>query len=268
WSCIADPGQVENSLLNLAINARDAMPNGGSLTIETRNVYLNDDYAGAQTDLTPGNYLMLAVSDTGTGIPESALAHVFEPFYTMKEIGKGTGLGLSMVYGFAKQSGGHASIYSEIGHGTTVKIYLPKSETKDIVLLEEKLEPFKVRSLNILVVEDDPDMRTLVVALVSSMGFTIREAKDGPSALMSIEKEGRVDLLLTDVVLPGGINGVELANKIEAIHPDIKTMFMSGYTENAFSENKLLKENAVLLNKPFRKADLARKIQQVLDVQT
>ena len=268
WSCIADPGQVENTLLNLAINARDAMPNGGSLTIETRNAFLDDEYASAQTDLEPGNYLMLAVSDTGTGIPEDALPHVFEPFFTLKEIGKGTGLGLSMVYGFAKQSGGHASIYSETGHGTTVKIYLPKSEARVTVAPTRIQNALKSQNITVLVVEDDPDMRTLVVALVSSLGFSIREAKDGPSALLNIQKEGRVDLLLTDVVLPGGLNGAELADKIDEIHPNTKTMFMSGYTEDAFAGNKLLKETAVLLNKPFRKADLATKIQQVLDAQT
>ncbi|MEH6495287.1 MAG: ATP-binding protein, partial [Pseudomonas marincola] len=268
WSCIADPGQVENTLLNLAINARDAMPNGGSLTIETRNALLDDEYAGAQTDLKPGNYLMLAVSDTGTGIPEDALPHVFEPFFTLKEVGEGTGLGLSMVYGFAKQSGGHASIYSETGHGTTVKIYLPKSEVIETVVLEEKTKDLKAQNITVLVVEDDPDMRTLVVALVSNLGFSIREAKDGPSALLNIANEGRVDLLLTDVVLPGGMNGAELSDKIDEIYPDTKTMFMSGYTEDAFAENKLLKENSVLLSKPFRKADLAAKIQQALDAQT
>ncbi len=265
WACSADPGQVENALLNLALNARDSMPDGGSLTIETRNVYLDDDYAGAQTELEPGNYLMLAVSDTGTGIPAEALQHVFEPFYTTKETGKGTGLGLSMIYGFAKQSGGHANIYSEPGHGTTAKIYLPRSEVIAEVISPEKYTGVKSEDKTILVVEDDIDMRTLAVALLSSMGFTIREAKDGPSALNSIDIEGPVDLLLTDVVLPGGLNGVELSSKINVQYPSIKTLFMSGYTEDAFSENKLLKENAVLLHKPFRKADLADKIQQVLD---
>jgi PAS domain S-box-containing protein len=266
WPCTVDPGQVENALLNLAINARDAMPDGGTLTVETRNVYLDDNYVNTQTDVNPGDYVMLAVSDTGTGIDEEDLQHVFEPFFTTKEVGKGTGLGLSMVYGFVKQSGGHISINSQDNQGTTVKIYLPRSETVMTGQKSQEIVDQKSGNESILVVEDDPDLRTLAVALLSSMGYQIREAEDGPSALDNMEKQGPVDLLLTDVVLPGGMNGVELAKKITNLHPEINTLFMSGYTEDAFADNDLLGEDAVLLQKPFLKADLASKIRQALDM--
>jgi len=265
WLCVVDPGQVENALLNLAINARDAMPEGGTLTIETHNVCLDDEYAAAQTELKPGNYVMLAVSDTGIGISPEDLPYVFEPFFTTKEVGKGTGLGLSMVYGFAKQSGGHINIYSEHMHGTTVRLYLPQSQGASIDPAKDiEVAPLAPVDEIIMVVEDDTDMRTLIVALLGSMGFRIREAKDGASALVSIETEGRIDLLLTDVVLSGKMNGGELAEQISKIQPDVKVLFMSGYTEDAFSGNKLLGKDVVLLQKPFRKMDLAQKIQMTL----
>lgn len=265
WNCDVDPGQVEAALLNLALNARDAMPGGGTLSIETRNVFLDDEYASAQTELAPGNYIMLAVSDTGAGIFNENLPHVFEPFYTTKEVGKGTGLGLSMVYGFAKQSGGHVTIYSEPGHGTTVKIYLPRSDDQVGETQSNAGEDQKTGDEIILIVEDDPELRTLAVALVSSMGYRIREAKDGPSALANFEKQGAIDLLLTDVVLPGGMNGVELAERITQIQPTAKTLFMSGYTEDAFLGNKLVDKDNLILQKPFRKKDLASRIRQALD---
>lgn len=265
WACTADPGQMENALLNLAINARDAMPDGGNLSIETQNIYLDDEYAEALSELVPGKYLMLAVSDTGTGISAEDMEHVFEPFFTTKDVGSGTGLGLSMVYGFAKQSGGHASIYSEVGKGTTVKIYLP--QTDHVEKEQDKIEQqtFKTGNGVILVVEDDPDMRSLTVALLNNMGYQVQSAKDGPTALSMLEDIGQLDVLLSDIVLPGGLNGVELAKEIKEIKPDIKTLFMSGYTENAFSQSNILQEDAILLEKPFRQVQLAEKISYLLN---
>ncbi|MBL4908345.1 MAG: PAS domain S-box protein [Sneathiella sp.] len=265
WACTADPGQVENALLNLSLNARDAMPDGGTLSIETSNVYLDDEYTEALTGLIPGRYLLLAVSDTGTGISTKDLEHVFEPFFTTKDVGMGTGLGLSMVYGFAKQSGGHATIYSEIGYGTTVKIYLPQTDHLEITQKKTAHLDFKSDGEVILVVEDDPDMRSLTVALLTNMGYTVKSAENGPSALLELKNIPHLDILLTDLVLPGGINGVELSHKIKAHIPTVKILLMSGYTESAFSNKDLNNENTTLLQKPFRRADLAEKLLLVLD---
>ncbi|MBE7636158.1 response regulator [Sneathiella sp. P13V-1] len=263
WNCIVDPGQLDNALLNLAINARDAMKDGGKLTIEIRNAVLDDEYAAAQTELDPGEYVVIAVSDTGSGIGKGDLQRVFEPFFTTKEVGKGTGLGLSMIYGFAKQSGGHVNIYSEAGSGTTVRLYLPRSMEnapsseveKGIAVTGDEI---------ILIVEDDPDMRTLTVALVSSLGYQVREAKDANAALISLDKEGPVNLLLTDVILPGGLNGPQLADIVAEKFPYISTLFMSGYTEQAFIGSNLADRHSMLLQKPFSRSDLSSKIRMAL----
>ncbi len=266
WKVMADPGQVENALLNLTINARDAMPGGGKLSIEAANAPLDDAYAAAQADVAPGEYVVLSVADSGTGMPPEVQARVFEPFYTTKETGKGSGLGLSMVYGFAKQSGGHVTIYSEEGHGTTVKIYLPRTQETDLHSVPE--DPSEVpdsRGETVLLVEDDPDVQTLAVALVASLGYEILAASDGKAALRALQESSRINLLFTDVVLPGGMNGPALAAEVQRRRPEIKVLFMSGYTEKGILHQAQLPEGSELLNKPFGKADLARKLRQVLD---
>ncbi len=266
WRSEADPAQLESAVLNLAINARDAMPDGGKLTIETVNVAFDDESAAAQADVTAGHYVMVAVTDTGIGMPRHAIEHAFDPFFTTKEIGKGSGLGLSMVYGFAKQSGGHVTIYSEEGVGTTVKMYLPRSleEADEAPVEEHEAEP-RSRGETILVVEDDPDVRALAVALLSGLGYRILEAPDGRSALAALDQTSRVSMLFTDVVLPGGMSGPNLAAEVKRRFPGVAVLFTSGYTDNAIIHQDRLDKGVELLNKPFRKSDLARKIRSVLD---
>jgi PAS domain S-box-containing protein len=265
WSCEADPGQLQNALLNLVVNARDAMPGGGRITIETGNVRLDDEYAAAHADVTPGQYVMLAVSDTGSGIPPDMLTRVFEPFFTTKEAGKGTGLGLSMVYGFVKQSRGHVKIYSEVGHGTTVRIYLPRSTSANV-------QPDRIpapkeaggRGETILMVEDDPDMRTLGCALLHSLGYEVLDAQDAHEALRLLQMK-TVSLLLTDVMLRGDMNGRQLAEEACRRQPGLRVLYMSGYSENAIIHHGRLDPGVHLLQKPFRKRDLAAKVRAVLD---
>jgi len=267
WKAMVDRSQLEAALLNLAINARDAMPEGGKLTIETANATLDEDYAAHHEEVVPGRYVMLAVTDTGMGMPLEVVNQAFEPFFTTKEVGKGSGLGLSMVYGFAKQSGGHAKIYSEVGKGTTVRVYLPKAQAD-----ATRAEPEEVaragpeaRGEVILVVEDDPDLRALAVKLLTTSGYAARAAGDGPSALSLLEATPRIDLLLVDVVLPGGMNGVELAKEARTRNPDLKVVYMSGYTENAILHQGVVAEGVALIGKPFRRAELARKVRRALD---
>jgi PAS domain S-box-containing protein len=265
WPALADSGQVENSLLNLAINARDAMPDGGKLTIETSNVQLDEDYAASNAEVAPGDYVMMAVTDTGTGMPPDVLAHVFEPFFTTKEVGKGTGLGLAMIYGFAKQSGGHAKIYSEVGHGTTVKLYLPRLTN------ESKSEPAAVATSRegggetILVVEDNPEVRRLVLRQLRDMGYQVIEAGNGPQALQILDDGVPIDLLFTDVVMPGGMTGRQLAEAAKARRPNLKTLFTSGYTEDSILRLGKLDPGVRLLSKPYRKRELAARIREALD---
>ena len=270
WRCKADPGQVENALLNLAINARDAMSGNGKLTIETANVELDDVYAAAQAEVVPGPYVMFAVTDTGTGIPRADIDKVFEPFFTTKASGKGSGLGLSMVYGFVKQSGGHVTIYSEQGVGTTVKVYLPRSDplsegAAGITRRIDQIESPEARGETILVVEDDTDVRTLAVALLRDLGYEILEAADAESALRILGTSSRINLLFTDVILPGGINGPELAAEVRRRRPEIGVLYASGYTENAIIHQGRFDESLELLKKPYKKSHLARKIRAVLD---
>ncbi|WP_119303130.1 PAS domain-containing protein [Dongia deserti] len=266
WPALADSGQVENSLLNLAINARDAMPEGGKLTIETGNVHLDEDYASSKAEVAPGDYVMMAVTDTGTGMSPDILAHVFEPFYTTKEVGKGTGLGLSMIYGFAKQSAGHAKIYSEVGHGTTVRLYLPRlsnaSATADSA---PAATPHKGGGEVILVVEDNPDVRRLVLHQLRGLGYQVIEAANGPQALRILEDGASVDLLFTDVVMPGGMTGRQLAEAAKSRHPNLKTLFTSGYTEDSILRLGKLDPGVRVLSKPYRKHELAACIRETLD---
>jgi PAS domain S-box-containing protein len=267
WRAIVDPSQLSLALLNLAVNARDAMPKGGRLTLETGNVILDDAYAQSNPEVKPGRYVMVAVSDTGIGIPAALRERVFEPFFTTKEVGKGTGLGLAMVYGFVKQSGGHIKVYSEEGHGTTIKLYLPRSEEKDEA--QTVIDALPAADLprgneTILVVEDDELVRNHVVALVGSLGYTTLSAGNGAAALKLIDAGTAFDLLFTDVIMPGGMNGRQLADETVKRRPAMKVLYTSGYTENAIVHQGRLDPGVALLNKPYRKAELARKLREVL----
>ncbi|MBT3792215.1 MAG: PAS domain-containing protein [Rhodospirillales bacterium] len=266
WSCEADPHQLESAVLNLALNARDAMPSGGKLTIQTRNVSLDDDYAAAQTEMAPGEYVMVAVTDTGHGMPRHVIDHAFDPFFTTKDVGKGSGLGLSMVYGFAKQSGGNVTIYSEIGEGTTIRLYFPRvmQVEKSLIQTTEENVP-QSRGETILVVEDDPDVRTMSVTLLRGMGYEILEAGNGERALKLLETAPQVNLLFTDVVLPGGMNGPEIAAEVRKSFPGIAILYTSGYADLGRDEMNGLGEACELLHKPYRRAGLARKVRMVLD---
>jgi PAS domain S-box-containing protein len=264
WNTLIDPGNVENALLNLAINARDAMDGQGRLTIEAGNAFLDDAYARANPDVTPGQYVMLAVTDTGAGIPPELLDSVFEPFFTTKPEGKGTGLGLSMVYGFVKQSGGHIKIYSEPGHGTTVRLYLPRSAGSEDAPVEADTRPVTGGTETILVAEDDEQVRDAVVAILMDLGYNVLKARDAQSALTIIESGARIDLLFTDVVMPGPLKSTELARTARERLPGLGVLFTSGYTENAIVHGGRLDESVELIGKPYSRAALARKLRHVL----
>jgi CheY-like chemotaxis protein len=263
WNTQIDPGQIENAILNLAINARDAMNGQGRLTIEAGNALLDDRYA-VQHDVAAGQYVMLAATDTGSGIPPDVLERVFEPFFSTKPEGKGTGLGLSMVYGFVKQSGGHIKIYSEVGQGTTVKIYLPRVHEQEDVLTDLRTAPVRGGTETILLVEDDDEVRETAVALLSDLGYRVLKARDATSALSVIESGLEIDLLFTDVVMPGPLRSPELARKARLRLPHIAVLFTSGYTENAIVHGGRLDPGVELLPKPYSREDLARKIRHVL----
>jgi len=263
WNTQIDPGQIENAILNLAINARDAMNGRGRLTIEAGNALLDDRYA-LQHDVAAGQYVMLAITDTGCGIPPDIMERVFDPFFSTKPEGKGTGLGLSMVYGFVKQSGGHIKIYSEVGQGTTVKIYLPRVHDREDVLTDLRTAPVRGGSETILVVEDDDEVRETAVALLSDLGYRVLKARDATSALSIIESGLDIDLLFTDVVMPGPLRSPELARKARLRLPHIAVLFTSGYTENAIVHGGRLDPGVELLPKPYSREDLARKIRHVL----
>ena len=268
WIVQADPSQMESVVLNLAVNARDAMPDGGMLSIETRNVHLDAAHRATHPYVIPGDYVMLAVSDTGVGMAPDVLKRAFEPFFTTKEPGKGTGLGLSMIYGFVKQSGGNVDIYSEPGNGTTVRVYLPR----DAAASQAKAKGDKRQELpagspqeRILVVEDNAPVRDLIVRQLKSLSYSVREAHNGPSALDILEKDDAFDLLLTDLVMPGGMNGRELAERAKRLHPALKIVFTSGYTEDVVIRAAGASGTATLLSKPFTRRELAGKIRGVLD---
>jgi CheY-like chemotaxis protein len=266
WRCEADPGQLQNALLNLVVNARDAMPAGGRLTVETANAHLDQAYAAANADVTPGDYVVVAVSDNGTGMAAAVAERAFDPFFTTKGVGKGTGLGLSMVYGFAKQSLGHAKICSQLGQGTTVRIYLPRIGATSGQAVSPHIESgARGRGEIILVVEDDPDMRNLTAMLLRSNNYGVLEAANAQSALRLLASPRRVALLLTDVVLPGGMNGKELAYEALRRNPGLKVIYMSGYSEDAILHHGRLDPGVHLLQKPFRKRDLAAKVRAILD---
>jgi PAS domain S-box-containing protein len=266
WPVFADPGQLENALLNLSINARDAMPNGGVLEIWCSNIELQEGDMRVGGEVAAGDYVQIAVRDTGIGMTEDTIERAFEPFYTTKDVGAGTGLGLSMVYGFALQSGGDAVIESDLGTGTEVKIFLPRSE---VINASEEHTPDddlkRGQGEAILVLEDDPDVRSLTVATLGGLGYQVLEAGDATAALQVLEDEaGGVVLLLSDVVLPGGVGGPEFAIKAKELCPKLKIVFMTGYASGLDTTEKILDIGEALLNKPFRRADLATVIHRAL----
>ncbi|MEI4263991.1 ATP-binding protein [Roseovarius sp. D0-M9] len=266
WSTEIDLAQVEAALLNLTINSRDAMSDGGSLTIETANVALDEDYVSTEPELNAGQYVAIVVSDTGHGISKDHMAHVFEPFFTTKSVDTGTGLGLSMVYGFVKQTGGHVRIYSEQNDGTTVKLYFPRyfgdhaahSVTLDDISLQRGQE-------TILVVEDDALILQQLTAQLTGLGYEVLAASAGTPALDILRARSDIDLLLTDVVLPGGMNGRQIAEAAQLIHPGLKVLYTSGYSENAIFHHGRLDKDVNFLGKPYRRSELAAKVRQVLE---
>jgi PAS domain S-box-containing protein len=263
---LVDPAQLEAAVLNLCINARDAMNGGGHLTLETRNVRIDDELALRQAELSPGAYVMLAVSDTGTGIAPEHLARVFEPFFTTKPAGKGTGLGLSMVYGFIKQSRGHVKIYSEPGQGTSVKLYLPVASRSDEGVGAETL-PGALDLTGcecILLVEDDELVRRYAEQQLTSLGYVVLTAENGAKAMALVRSRSDIDLLLTDVVMPGGMNGQQLADEAQALRPGLRVLFCSGYADNALVHHGRMTRGMHLLSKPYGRRELARKVRMAL----
>jgi PAS domain S-box-containing protein len=269
WRSQADPNQLENAILNLAVNARDAMPDGGKLTIETANAHLDEAYVEALIEPVPaGQYVLVAVSDTGTGMDKATMERVFEPFFTTKEVGKGTGLGLSQVYGFVRQSNGHVRIYTEVGEGTTIKIYLPRL----IGASEEAAEKPATRPATaqgsgetILVVEDEPDLRAYTIEALCDLGYRVLEAADGREALEIFKKHPEIKLLFTDVVLRGGMNGRTIAEEVVRLRPGLPVLFTTGYTSNAIVHHGRLDPGMHLIGKPFTYAELASKVRRMLD---
>jgi len=265
WPAMIDGTQLSTALLNLALNARDAMPNGGKLTLETANVRLDQAYTQAHPETRPGPYVMVAVRDTGTGIPAALHHKVFEPFFTTKEVGKGTGLGLSMVYGFVKQSGGHIEIYSEEGKGTTIKLYFPRSDEETLTPNNTQGPPLRGGDETILVVEDDALVRKYVISQLKSLGYAPVAAANATEAIALVDRGQTFDLLFTDIVMPGGMNGRELADEMARRRPGARVLYTSGFTENAIVHQGRLDPDVALLSKPYRKFDLAQMIRKALD---
>ncbi len=263
----ADPGQIEQVLVNIAVNARDAMPNGGHLTIETRQMTLEDSHLGIEADVPPGNYAMVAITDTGVGMDRQTQSRIFEPFYTTKEKGHGTGLGLSMAYGIIKQSGGEIALYSEPGNGTCFKLYLPQAQAVSDAPAAAAIAPVPVcGSETVLVVEDEDALRGLVVNGLKRCGYTVLQAQDGPTAIDRYGSGGQdhIDLILTDVVMPQ-MNGKELVSRLKPVHPEAKVLFISGYTDDAIVNHGVLTPGTPFLHKPFTLDQLIRKIQSLLN---
>ena len=266
WRSEIDPGQLEAALVNLAVNARDAMPEGGRLTIETANAMLDDAYAEANNEVTAGQYVMISVTDTGSGMTKETLERAFEPFFTTKGAAKGSGLGLSMVFGFVKQSGGHAKIYSELGEGTSVKLYLPRSYAADEAAYQPGEVPQEAAGTeHILVVEDDELVRQNVLRQLADLGYHVTGATNGAKAIEILKSDAKIDLLFTDVVMPGGMNGRQLSEAAAKLRPGLKVLFTSGYTENAIVHQGRLDRGVQLLSKPYRREELAAKIRKVMD---
>lgn len=265
WACETDPAQVQNAILNLAINAADAMPNGGTLWIETNNLTLDSSFGKPDENFVPGEYIRLAVTDTGTGIPPEVLEHAFEPFFTTKDVGKGSGLGLSMIYGFVKQSGGYIRVNTRVGKGTTIALYLPRS--KSLPAAPSNIIRFAKPGFGqetVLLVDDQPDVRRIACRILESLGYRVIEANDGPSALDALEIADHIDLLFTDVVMPGGLNGVELASEARNRVPGLKVLFATGYSGEKSAVAETAGIDALVLAKPYRRADVAQAVQATL----
>ena len=272
WPAFADSNQLENALLNLALNARAAMPEGGCLTIETANTYLDDAYSSRFGDIEPGQYVVMCVTDTGTGIPANIIDHVFDPFFSTKAVGEGSGLGLSMVHGFVKQSGGHVRIYSEVDHGTTVKLYLPRMTSAEEQAAAPAVKPDAPPPApkaeaheTILLVEDNQGVREYAAGALSALGYAVLEAGDAAAAIALIGRNPPIHLLFTDVVLPGGRNGRSLADEVLQKYPGLPVLFTTGYTRNAIVHQGRLDADVELLNKPYTQQDLDRKVRKMLD---
>jgi signal transduction histidine kinase/CheY-like chemotaxis protein len=267
WRTFADPAQLESAIINLAINARDAMPTGGKLTIETANSDLDERYARAHAEVEPGQYVLISVSDTGTGMAPEVVERAFDPFYTTKGAGKGTGLGLSQVFGYVKQSGGHVKIYSEIGRGTTVKVYLPRHLGAASTTLADEAEkaalPLGTPDTIVLVVEDEEPVRHMTVDALRELGYTVVQASDGKEALRHLQLQPRVDVMFTDIVMPD-MTGRELVDQARKSRPDLKVLYTTGYTRNAVVHNGVLDRDVAFLPKPFTLEQLAAKIRDVL----
>ena len=268
WRTYADANQLENALLNLGLNARDAMPDGGKLIIETANATLDKAYISSLGDsIEPGEFVLIAVTDTGSGMDKTTQERAFDPFFTTKEVGKGTGLGLSQVYGFARQSAGHVKIYSEIGQGTTVKLYLPRSvsETEKALAGESNQRSRWTGTETILLVEDDDALRAYATEILQELGYHVVSANNGGAALETLDRGGPVDLLLTDVVMPGGLNGRQLADKAVARRPGLRVLYMTGYTRNAIAHDGRLDPGITIVSKPFSFEELAARVRERLD---
>ncbi len=266
WTTLCDPNQLESALLNLAINARDAMPDGGKLTIETCNAHLDSQYAARQREVAPGQYVCICVTDTGVGMDEATIARAFEPFFTTKPIGQGTGLGLSMIYGFARQSEGYAKIYSEVGKGTTFKLYLPRfrGPTEDDHALPELSQDHQAHAgETVLVVEDEPVVRGLIVEVLSDLGYAAIEAADGNQGLEVLQSKRRIDLMITDMGLPG-LNGRQIADAGRQLRPELRVLFMTGYAENAALASGFLEPGMAMITKPFAMELLATRVREIL----
>ncbi|WP_220129913.1 ATP-binding protein [Sphingomonas chungangi] len=265
WPALVDTNQLENALLNLCINARDAMPGGGRIMIETGNRWL-DERAAKEHALEPGQYVSVCVSDTGTGIDKAIIDRVFDPFFTTKPIGQGTGLGLSMVYGFARQSNGHVRIYSEVGQGTMVCIYLPRHRGEEDITVEFQLPPLTEGGAgeSILVVDDEPTVRLLIVDSLSEMGYSCIEAADGPAGLKILQSDARISMMITDVGLPGGLNGRQVAEAARDLRPDLPVLFVTGYAENAVLNHGHVEPGMEVLTKPFAIDDLVRRVGRLI----
>ncbi len=267
WRCYADPSEVENAILNLSINARDAMPTGGKLTVETANAHIDDHYARSRADVVAGQYVLLCVTDTGSGMSEDVVERAFDPFFTTKPVGKGTGLGLSQVFGFVKQSGGHVAIYSEVGQGTAVKMYLPRFLGSDSPLAQTS-PPHEMPQGNaaetILVVEDEQRVRHFAVDALHELGYTVIAASSPAEALQLLREHSGIVLLFTDIVMPE-MTGRQLADEARVLNPDLKVLFTTGYTRNAVVHNGMIDVGVAFLSKPYSMAEMARKVRDVID---
>jgi PAS domain S-box-containing protein len=267
WTAFADSSQLEDTILNLAVNARDAMPGGGQLVIETANAVLDEQYAAQNVEVAPGEYVSVSITDSGGGMSPDVVERAFEPFFTTKEVGRGTGLGLSMVYGFVKQSRGHVKIYSEIGYGTRIMVYLPRAAAAERAAEVPGASPRAALSGHetILVVEDSDAVRRVAVNILRGLGYQVEEAEDGPSALRILERPEHIDLLFTDLIMPNGIDGQELARRARALRPGLKALFTSGYSEQFIKGRGPTEAGVALLSKPYRTKQLAEAVRNALE---